>query len=42
MISVSDFPDEWRALDITVEVEARAKEAAVLDLMQALVQKTQR
>jgi UV DNA damage endonuclease len=39
MISVSDFPEAWRPLDITIEVEARAKEAAVLDLMQALVKK---
>lgn len=36
MISVSDFPEAWRHLNITVEVEARAKEAAVLDLMHAL------
>lgn len=39
MISAFDFPEAWRPLDITVEVEARAKEAAVLDLMQALTKK---
>lgn len=39
MICVSDFPEAWRNLNITVEVEARAKEAAVLDLMQALTKK---
>jgi len=39
MISVSDFPEAWRHLKITVEVEARAKEAAVLDLIQALTKK---
>lgn len=31
-IDVSDFPDCWRGLNITVEVEAKAKEVAVLKL----------
>lgn len=42
MISVSDFPEAWHHLNITVEVEARAKEAAVLDLMQGLAKKRKR
>ena len=28
-IDVRDFPTTWRSLDITVEVEAKAKELAV-------------
>jgi UV DNA damage endonuclease len=28
-IDINDFPDEWRGLDITVEVEAKHKELAV-------------
>lgn len=28
-IDVSDFPDYWRSLDVTVDVEAKAKEVAV-------------
>lgn len=35
-IHVSDFPDCWQDLDITVEVEAKAKERAVLQLMSDL------
>jgi len=35
-IDVSDFPDCWRKKRITVEVEAKAKEAAVLKLLQDL------
>lgn len=35
-INPRDFPREWRDLPITVEVEARAKEAAVLRLKRAL------
>ena len=31
-IDVKDFPKCWRKLDLTVEVEAKAKEAAVLKL----------
>ncbi len=35
-IDPSDFPDCWRALAITVEVEAKAKELAVLKLATAI------
>jgi UV DNA damage endonuclease len=35
-INAADFPDFWRGLSITVEVEAKAKEIAVLELMQSL------
>lgn len=35
-IAVEDFPEVWRGLDITVEVEAKAKELAVLRLMREL------
>ncbi|MCU0600221.1 MAG: UV DNA damage repair endonuclease UvsE [Desulfobacterales bacterium] len=35
-INPSDFPDYWRDLDITVEVEAKAKELAVLKLKKEL------
>lgn len=35
-IRLRDFPREWRELTVTVEVEARAKEPAVLRLKQAL------
>jgi UV DNA damage endonuclease len=35
-IAVRDFPDCWRRLDVTVEVEAKAKELAVLRLMRGL------
>ncbi|MFO0958598.1 MAG: UV DNA damage repair endonuclease UvsE [Isosphaeraceae bacterium] len=35
-IDIADFPDGWRAMDLTVEVEAKAKEAAVLKLMAEL------
>jgi UV DNA damage endonuclease len=31
-INIRDFPAAWRALDVTVEVEAKAKELAVLKL----------
>lgn len=31
-IDASDFPDCWRKFDITVEVEAKAKELAVLKI----------
>ncbi len=35
-ITPSDFPTEWRALDLTVEVEAKAKEVAIARLRQEL------
>jgi UV DNA damage endonuclease len=35
-IDIRDFPACWRGLDLTVEVEAKAKEAAVLRLLQEL------
>ena len=35
-IDVNDFPDCWCDLDLTVEVEAKAKEIAVLKLRQEL------
>jgi UV DNA damage endonuclease len=31
-VDIGDFPDEWRDLDITVDVEAKAKERAVAKL----------
>lgn len=36
LIDVQDFPDCWRDLDLTVEVEAKAKEVAVLKLMRSI------
>lgn len=33
---MKDFPNCWRELDLTVEVEAKAKELAVLTLKKAL------
>lgn len=36
-IDPADFPDEWRDRAITVEIEAKAKEAAVLKLQRDLV-----
>ena len=38
-IDVKDFPVVWRDLDITVEVEAKAKEVAVLRLMKQLAER---
>ena len=35
-IAPEDFPDEWRALAVTVEIEAKAKELAVQRLQQHL------
>ncbi len=35
-IDKKDFPEEWKALDITVEVEAKAKELAVKRLYKVL------
>jgi UV DNA damage endonuclease len=37
-IDVRDFPDCWRGLPLTVEVEAKAKEVAVLRLMKQLAE----
>ncbi len=38
-IDIQDFPLIWRSLDLTVEVEAKAKELAVLKLMKDLKKK---
>ncbi len=35
-IDIGDFPDAWRGRDLTVEVEAKAKELAVLRLKEML------
>lgn len=35
-INITDFPDFWRGLSVTVEVEAKAKEVAVLKLRKQL------
>lgn len=35
-VDIQDFPREWYALDITVEIEAKAKELAVLKLYNQL------
>jgi UV DNA damage endonuclease len=35
-VELADFPDEWRRADITIEVEAKAKELAVLRLRDEL------
>ena len=35
-INVSDLPDLWRLMDVTVEVEAKAKELAIIKLMEEL------
>ena len=37
-INIVDFPDCWRDLSLTVEVEAKAKEVAILKLMKQLSQ----
>ncbi|MRR56436.1 MAG: UV DNA damage repair endonuclease UvsE [Deltaproteobacteria bacterium] len=37
-IDPADFPEFWRELDVTIDVEAKAKELAVLRLMNDLVQ----
>lgn len=39
-IDVNDFPKCWDDLELTVEVEAKAKEAAVLKLNRELEQRT--
>ncbi len=41
-INLRDFPAEWESLDITVEVEAKAKELAVRKLQAGLVGKARR
>jgi UV DNA damage endonuclease len=41
-INPDDFPDSWLNLGITVDVEAKAKELAVLDLMKAIEKKHQK
>jgi UV DNA damage endonuclease len=41
-IDLKDFPKWWHGLDVTVEVEAKAKELAVLKLMQQLRKREQR
>ena len=38
-IDIQDFPHCWRGLPLTVEVEAKAKEVAVLKLMKQLAEK---
>ncbi len=38
-IDVKDFPNCWRELDLTVEVEAKAKEVAVLKLMKQVAER---
>lgn len=38
-INAKDFPTDWHELEITVEVEARAKEGAVLRLKRALARR---
>jgi UV DNA damage endonuclease len=35
-ITITDFPECWRGLDATIEVEAKAKEVAVLKLRKQL------
>jgi UV DNA damage endonuclease len=39
LINVKDFPQCWRDRDMTVEVEAKAKELAVLQLMETLAKR---
>lgn len=41
-IDVRDFPECWRARDLTVEVEAKAKEAAVAKLIADLAKRRRR
>lgn len=38
-IDVRDFPECWKKLDITVEIEAKAKEVAVLKLAKELIKR---
>ena len=41
-INVDDFPDYWKNLDITVEVEAKAKEVAISQLQKDLKNNSQK
>ncbi len=41
-IDLADFPESWLAVDATVEVEAKAKEVAILKLMDDLKLKAKR
>jgi UV DNA damage endonuclease len=41
-IDLNDFPESWRDRDLTVEVEAKAKEIAVLKLRKELQERTDR
>lgn len=41
-IALRDFPPYWSALDITVEVEAKAKEVAIAKLQRALQSRAER
>jgi UV DNA damage endonuclease len=41
-IDVKDFPESWQGLDVTVEVEAKAKELAVKKLAKALARRAGR
>jgi UV DNA damage endonuclease len=36
MIDMSDFPEEWAGLDVTIDIEAKAKELAVINVMNNL------
>jgi UV DNA damage endonuclease len=36
MIAMSDFPEEWIGLDVTIDIEAKAKELAVIAVMNNL------
>ena len=38
MIDMSDFPGEWADLDVTIDIEAKAKELAVINVMNNLYQ----
>lgn len=38
-ISISDFPECWSKLDVTVEIEAKAKELAIARLRRSLLRK---
>jgi len=35
-VDVNDLPEEWKTLSATIDVEARAKELAVMKLMRDL------
>jgi UV DNA damage endonuclease len=36
MIDINDFPQQWIGLDVTIDIEAKAKELAVLEMMRKL------